>query len=108
MKNNLRNIFSLTFFITIISKVICEEILPVGSTIYYSRNIKCAIYYENIEICLNNGTLIVKKRFPNEPNYDLKFNNYSETNYYELNLYKNNSEDINVIITYFLNTSIDI
>ena len=61
MKNNLRNIFSLTFFITIISKVICEEILPVGSTIYHSRNIKCAIYYVNIEICLNNGTLIVKK-----------------------------------------------
>ena len=103
MKNNLRNIFSLTFFITIISKVICQEIRRVGSTIYYSRNRKCAIYYENIEICLDNGTLIVKTQPQNEKKIELT--DYSETNYYELNLYKNNSEDINVIITYFLNTS---
>ena len=108
MKNNSRNIFSSIFFVTIISKVIYSEQLPIGSTIYYSRNTKCAIYKDDdSKICLENGDLY-KLKGETEYLYSyLEFTNYSESNYYELNLYKIKDDSINihVIITYFLNTN---
>ena len=100
MKNNQRNIFSLFLFFETILKFIYSEEPPVNSNIYYSRNYKCAVYKEDSKICLNDGCLVIN---PGPHKYELKFTNYSESNYYELNLYKDDNENINVIITYFLN-----
>jgi len=95
MKNNSGIILSL-FLIKSLLNVLNSEIVPVGSTIYYSRNNKCAIYREDSKICLNGQDLY------NKDAKILTIGNYLESNYYELNLFQTHNDYINCIITHFL------
>ena len=102
-------------FITIISQDNIADIvqkvysqiskLPVGSTIYYSRNIKCSNYNSTSSICLINGSLY---KTEGENNYILLHNitGYSDSFYYELNIYNDSMEYINCLITHFYNQSL--
>ena len=116
MKVFSRNILLLTIsFITIISQDNIGDIvqkvysqiskLPVGSTIYYSRNIKCSNYNSTSSICLINGSLY---KTVGENNIFLLQNitGYSDSFYYELNIYNDSMEYINCIITHFFNKSL--
>ena len=93
-------ILSLTIFFSLLKKLDLE-MLPNGSTIYYSRNKKCVIYRSDSKICLENEYLYNDK----EIHQILMITNYSEYNYYELNLYEIDNSRINCIITYFLRTN---
>ena len=102
-------------FLTIISQENIEDIvkkvysqiseLPVGSTIYYSRNIKCSNYNATSSICLINGGLY---KTEGENHYTLLQNitGYSDSFYYELNIYNDSNEYINCLITHFFNQSL--
>ena len=48
-QENINQIFNRTY-LTLLN-------LPIGSTIYYSRNIKCSSYNTSSSICLVNGNL---------------------------------------------------
>ena len=75
------------------------EIVPVGSTIYYSTTSKCVIYRENSEMCIDGEKL---KLINGNNNNDIETINYSGKNYYEINLYNEaNNNYINCIITDF-------
>ena len=50
MKINSEIILSFTFFFTLLLKLVNSQIVPVGSTIYYSTTRKCVIYRRNSEI----------------------------------------------------------
>ena len=77
--------------------------LPVGSTIYYTRNIKCASYNINSSICLINGDLY-NSIGSNNHTLITKISNYSDSFYYELNIYnETDKEKRNCIITHFVN-----
>ena len=116
----MKNIPGIIFFLGFFCKyILCQENLdelfritynkmsqlPVGSTIYYTRNMKCVSYNTTSSICLIKGSLykIVGD------NYHILLTNitgYSDSFYYELNLY--NESDYNYrhcIITHFLNES---
>ena len=76
--------------------------LPVGSTIYFSRNIKCASYNKTSSICLINGNLY--NLVGSNPSIIATITDYSDSFYYELNLYnETNKEKMNCIITHFVN-----
>jgi len=115
MKSNLKIIFFLIFFC---KYILCQENLneifnttyykmsqlPVGSTIYYTRNMKCVSYNMTSSICLINGSLY--KIVGND--YHILLTNitgYSDSFYYELNLYNDSDVDNyrHCIITHFLN-----
>ena len=49
--------------------------------IYYSTNNKCSFYKDYNKICLN------KEKLYNKEYKSLTITDYSESNYYELNLY---------------------
>ena len=99
MKINSEIILSLTFFLTLLLKLVNLEIVPVGSTIYYSTTSKCVIYRENSEMCIDGEKL---KSINGNNNIDIETINYSGKNYYEINLYNEaNNNYINCIITYF-------
>ena len=77
--------------------------LPIGSTVYFLRNIKCVNYDITSSICLVNDGLY---KVSDNEHYKLliKISEYSESFYYELNLY--NESNINYkhcIITHFVN-----
>ena len=76
--------------------------LPTGSTIYYSKSIKCASYNQTSSICLINENLY---KIDNNQEYILLLNisGYKDSFYYELNLYNDNNIHINCLITHFLN-----
>ena len=97
MKNNSEIILSLSLFFALIINVLNNEPVSEGSTIYYSTNNKCSFYENNQKICLENEKL--KKN----DHKLLTISNYSQSNYYELNLYKTNDDNgfIHCIITYF-------
>ena len=116
----MKNIPGIIFFLGFFCKyILCQENLdelfritynkmsklPVGSTIYYTRNMKCVSYNTTSSICLIKGSLY--KIVGN--NYHILLTNitgYSDSFYYELNLY--NESDYNYrhcIITHFLNES---
>ena len=77
--------------------------LPIGITIYYSRNIKCSSYNTSSSICLVNGNLY-KIDEENQHELLLNISEYSDSFYYELNTYlDDNKDNINIIITHFLN-----
>ena len=97
MKNNSEIILSLSLFFALILNVLNNEPVSEGSTIYYSTNNKCSFYENNQKICLENEKL--KKN----DHKLLTISNYSQSNYYELNLYKTNDDNgfIHCIITYF-------
>ena len=77
--------------------------LPIGSTIYYSRNIKCTSFNSTSSFCLINNNLYINT------NGDIKtlllnISGYSDTYYYELNIYNETDENHRgCIITHFLN-----
>ena len=99
MKINSEIILSLTFFLTLLLKLVNLEIVPVRSTIYYSTTSKCVIYRENSEMCIDGEKL---KSINGNNNNDIETINYSGKNYYEINLYNEaNNNYINCIITYF-------
>ena len=114
MKTFQRIIFSLIIFFTyILCQKNIDEILntnnykmkelPVGSTIYYTRNIKCASYNINSSICLIEGNLY-NSYGSNHHSLITTISNYSNSFYYELNLYnETNKEKINCMITHFVN-----
>ena len=95
MKINSEIILSLTIFFSLLKKLD-----SIGSTIYYSRNKKCVIYSDDSKICLKNEYLYNDDK--NCIHQILIITNYSESNYYELNLYEIDNSHINCIITYFL------
>ena len=75
--------------------------LPVGSTIYFSRNIKCASYNKTSSICLVNGNLY--NLVGSEYTLLTTISDYSDFFYYELNIYnETNKEKMNCIITHFV------
>ena len=78
--------------------------LPVESTLYFSRNMKCSSYSSTACLCLVNRSLY---KIEGENNYFLLFNisNYADSYYYELNLYDSNDEHTNCIISHFVNNS---
>jgi len=77
--------------------------LPVGSTIYYTRNIKCASYNINSSICLINGNLY-NSFGSNNHSLITTISNYSNSFYYELNIYnESDKEKMKCIITHFVN-----
>ena len=103
------------FFLIMIIKIFCIDIdsilndaysklsqLPTGSTIYYSKSIKCASYNQTSIICLINESLY---KIGNNQEYILLLNisGYKDSFYYELNLYNDNNVHINCLITHFLN-----
>ena len=89
------------FFIFPISKTLCQEnitsickeiyskasLLPYGSTIYFSRNIKCFIHDSEKSFCLINNNLYTVF---GENQYSLLTNisEYSDSFYYELFLFQ--------------------
>ena len=95
MKNNSRIILSLTLFIASLLNLLNSEPVSEGNTIYYSRNKKCAFYGNNQKFCLVNEKLY------NNNEVILSIEEYSEYNYYELNLYKTDNDNRNCILTYF-------
>ena len=60
--------------------------LPTESTLYFSRNIKCSSYNSTICICLVNESLY-KIEGENKHVLLFKISDYSDSYYYELNLY---------------------
>ena len=78
--------------------------LPVESTLYFSRNMKCSSYSSTACLCLVNRSLY---KIEGENNYFLLFNlsNYSDSYYYELNLYDSKEDHTNCIISHFVNNS---
>jgi len=97
MKNNSEIILSLTLFLSLILNILNSEPESEGSTVYYSTNNKCSFFLNNQKICLENNKL--KKN-----GVELStITDYSESNYYELNLYKTNDDIdyIHCIIIYF-------
>ena len=99
MKINSEIILSFTFFFTLLLKLVNSQIVPVGSTIYYSATRKCIIYGINSEICIYGEKL---KSINGNNNIEIETINYSGKNYYEINLYNEaNNNYINCIITYF-------
>ena len=114
MKTFQRIIFFLIFFC---KHILCQENidkifdanyykmkeLPVGSTIYYTRNIKCASYNTNSSICLINGDLYNSVGSNYHP-LITTISDYSNSFYYELNIYnETDKEKMNCIITHFVN-----
>ena len=94
-QENINQIFNRTY-LTLLN-------LPIGSTIYYSRNIKCSSYNPSSSICLVNGNLY-KIEEENQHELLLNISEYSDSFYYELNTYlDDNKDNINIIITHFLN-----
>ena len=78
--------------------------LPAESTLYFSRNIKCSSYNSTVCICLVNESLY---KIEGENMQFLLFNisNYSDSYYYELNLYNSKEDSTNCIISHFVNNS---
>ena len=75
--------------------------LPVGSTIYFSRNIKCASYNKTSSICLVNGNLY--NLVGSELTLLTNISDYSDSFYYELNLYnETNEEKMKCVVTHFV------
>ena len=75
--------------------------LPIGSTIYYSRNTKCTSYSSISSICLINERLY---KIDNNKYIILSnITGYSDSYYYELNLYNDSNIYINCLISHFLN-----
>jgi len=101
MKVNSEIILSLTFFFTLLLKIVNLEKVPVRSTIYYSAYRKCVIYKENSKICIDVENLYESI---DESRDDIETINHSGKNYYEINLFEENETNyINFIITYFKN-----
>ena len=101
MKVNSEIILSLTFFFTLLLKIVNLEKVPVRSTIYYSAYRKCVIYKENSKICIDVENLYESI---DESRDDIETINHSGKNYYEINLFEENETNyINFIITYFEN-----
>ena len=89
------------FFIFSISNTLCQDnitaifneihskasLLPTGSTIYFSRNIKCSIYSSSISVCLFNNSLYTVS---GENQYSLLtyISEYSDSFYYELFIFQ--------------------
>ena len=97
MKNNSEIILSLTLFFALILNILNSEPESEGSTVYYSTNNKCSFFRNNQKVCLENNKL------KQNGVALLTITDYSESNYYELNLYKTNNDIdfIHCIITYF-------
>ena len=101
MKVNSEIILSLTFYFTLLLKIVNLEKVPVRSTIYYSAYRKCVIYKENSKICIDVENLYESI---DESRDDIETINHSGKNYYEINLFEENETNyINFIITYFKN-----
>ena len=101
MKVNSEIILSLTFYFTLLLKIVNLENVPVRSTIYYSKTRKCVIHKENSKICIDVEYLYESI---NESTFDIETINHSGNNYYEINLLKETDTNyINCIITYFEN-----
>ena len=76
--------------------------LPIGSTIYYSRNIKCTSFNSTSSFCLINNNLYINTK--EIKTLLLNISGYSDTYYYELNIYNETDENHRgCIITHFLN-----
>ena len=91
-------ILALTLFFSSLLNLLKSEGLPEGSTIYYSTNNKCVIYGGEHKICLENRELYNYRDIKIKI---LEITDYSESNYYELNLYRTDNVHRNCIITYF-------
>ena len=78
--------------------------LPVWSTIYFSRNLKCSSYSSQAGICLYKNGLY---KITGESNVQLlsSISDYSDSYYYELSLYEGDSDHVNCIISHFFNKS---
>ena len=116
----MQNFSKLIFFIIILLNIniLCQDSidnilntlysqmsqLPAESTLYFSRNIKCSSYNSTVCICLVNESLYKIER---ENMQFLLFNisNYSDSYYYELNLYDSKEDSTNCIISHFVNNS---
>ena len=104
MKINSEIILSFTFFFTLLLKLVNSQIVPVGSTIYYSATRKCVIYRRNSEICIDGEKLKSINENNDENNEDIETINNSGKNYYEINLFtQTDTNYINCMITYFEN-----
>ena len=77
-QENINQIFNRTY-LTLLN-------LPIGSTIYYSRNIKCSSYNTSSSICLVNENLY-KIEEENQHELLLNISEYSDYFYYKLNTY---------------------
>ena len=94
-QENINQIFNRTY-LTLLN-------LPIGSSIYYSRNFKCTSYNTSSSICLVNENLY-KIEEENQHELLLSISEYSDSFYYELNTYLDeNKDNINIIITHFIN-----
>ena len=91
-------ILALTLFFSSLLNLLKSEGLPEGSTIYYSINNECVICGKNQRICLENRNLNI---YLDNSFKKLEITDYSEFNYYELNLYRTDNIHRNCIITYF-------
>ena len=116
----MQNFSKLIFFIIILLNIniLCQDSidnilntlysqmsqLPAESTLYFSRNIKCSSYNSTVCICLVNESLY---KIEGENKQFLLFNisNYSDSYYYELNLYDSKEDSTNCIISHFVNNS---
>ena len=78
--------------------------LPVWSTLYFSRNLKCSNYSSEAFICLLNNSLY-KITGENNVQFLLNISDYSDSFYYELSLYEGENNHVNCIISHFFNKS---
>jgi len=92
-------ILALTLFFSSLLNLLKSEGLPEGSTIYYSTNNKCVIYGREQKICSENWELY--NNYQGNKIIISEITNYSESNYYELNLCRTDDVHRNCIITYF-------
>ena len=78
------------------------QLLPNGSTVYFSKNGKCTRDYNTPIFCLVNNSLF--KNEENEIILIFNISEYDEDNYYEFNILNNTDEqNTNCIITFFKN-----
>ena len=97
-------VLSFTFFFSLLLKLVNSQIVPVGSTIYYSATRKCIIYGINSEICIDGEQLKSINENNDENNDVIETINNSGKNYYEINLFtQTDTNYINCMITYFEN-----
>ena len=75
--------------------------LPVGSTIYFTRNFKCSNYHNESSICLIDKSLYIISKEKKDKLLDIA--GYSDYFYYELILYNDIANYINCVIVHFFN-----